>query len=143
MDWQRRTMLEGRGQVDAYKGKSKEGEQLTPNTLNKNTDENHEKAAAVVVGIRPTLSIHSAHGLWSFSRRASRSVISINAKSAACGFCRPSMSNDNVIPFRKRPPSESELEIYRQITRNWHPDMRRLMFPEHFERDQRQDERKG
>jgi len=26
--------------------------------------------------------------------------------------------------------------MYRQITRNWHPDMRRLMLPEHFKRDQ-------
>ena len=46
------------------------------------------------------------------------------------------MSNDNVTPFRKRPPSENELEIYRQMTRNWHPDMRKLMFPEHFQREE-------
>lgn len=45
------------------------------------------------------------------------------------------MSQDNVIPFRKRPPSESELEIYRQVTRNWSPQMRALMFPEHFKRE--------
>jgi hypothetical protein len=45
------------------------------------------------------------------------------------------MSDQKVIPFRKRPPTEEELEIYRQITRNWHPEMQRLMFPEHFERD--------
>jgi hypothetical protein len=43
-----------------------------------------------------------------------------------------------VIPFRKRPrpPSEAELEVYRQMTRNWSPQMRRLMFPEHFEKDE-------
>ena len=48
-----------------------------------------------------------------------------------------SMSNDKVVPFRKRPPSAVELEVYRRITRSWHPDMRRLMLPEHFKRDQR------
>ena len=47
------------------------------------------------------------------------------------------MSNDKVVPFRKRPPSAVELEVYRRITRSWHPDMRRLMLPEHFKRDQR------
>jgi hypothetical protein len=43
----------------------------------------------------------------------------------------------NVIPFRTRPrrPSEAELEIYRQVTRNWLPDVRRLVFPEHYEID--------
>ncbi len=46
------------------------------------------------------------------------------------------MSDNKVIPFRKRPPSEAELEVYRRITRNWHPEMRRLMLPEHFKRDQ-------
>ena len=45
------------------------------------------------------------------------------------------MSDKKVVPFRKRPPSEAELEMYRRITRNWHPDMRRLMLPEHFKRD--------
>ena len=46
-----------------------------------------------------------------------------------------SMSDHKVIPFRKRPPSPAELAIYRQITRNWHPEMRRAIFPEHFTRD--------
>ena len=46
------------------------------------------------------------------------------------------MTDRKVIPFRKRPPSQAELEMYRQITRNWHPDMRRLMLPDHFKRDQ-------
>ena len=40
-----------------------------------------------------------------------------------------------IIPFRKRPPSEIELEMYRRMTRNWSPDLRRLMFPEHFKRE--------
>lgn len=42
------------------------------------------------------------------------------------------MNDDNVIPFRKRPPSEGELEAYRRLTRNWSPELRRLMFPDHF-----------
>ena len=46
----------------------------------------------------------------------------------------------NVIPFRKRPPSESELEVYRQITRNWDPALRQMMFPDHFKREQQSDE---
>ena len=45
------------------------------------------------------------------------------------------MSDQKVIPFRKRPPSENELEVYRKMTRNWSPEMRQLMFPEHFKRD--------
>ena len=45
------------------------------------------------------------------------------------------MNDDNVIPFRRRPqlPSEAELEAYRQATRNWHPEVRRLKYPEHYE----------
>jgi hypothetical protein len=45
------------------------------------------------------------------------------------------VSDDKVIPFRKRSPSENELEAFRVMTRNWHPDMRRLMFPDHVERE--------
>jgi len=45
------------------------------------------------------------------------------------------MSDNKVVPFRKRPPSEAELEVYRRITRNWHPAVRHLMLPEHFKRD--------
>jgi hypothetical protein len=43
----------------------------------------------------------------------------------------------NVIPFRPRPrlPTQAELEIYRQVTRNWLPDVRRLVFPDHYEID--------
>ena len=46
------------------------------------------------------------------------------------------MSEQKVVPFRKRPPSQAELEAYRRVTRNWHPEMRRLVFPEHFQQDQ-------
>jgi hypothetical protein len=46
------------------------------------------------------------------------------------------MSDDKVIPFRKRPPSETELQVYRQMTRNWDPALRQMMFPEHFKHDQ-------
>jgi len=50
------------------------------------------------------------------------------------------MSDSTVIPFRKRPPSEQELEMYRKMTRNWHPEMRQLMFPEHFKHDRQKHE---
>jgi hypothetical protein len=36
------------------------------------------------------------------------------------------MAEDNVIPFRPRPPSDRELDA---------PQMRQLMFPRHFEQD--------
>jgi hypothetical protein len=45
------------------------------------------------------------------------------------------MSDSVVVPFRKRLPSEEEMAAYRQITRGWHPEARRLMFPEHFKVD--------
>lgn len=46
------------------------------------------------------------------------------------------MSQNKVIPFRKRPPTAQELEIYRQMTRNWPPELKQQMFPEHFKHDQ-------
>jgi hypothetical protein len=49
------------------------------------------------------------------------------------GVC---MSDRKVIPFRKRPPSQAELEAYMRMTRNWHPEMRRLVFPELFKKEQ-------
>ena len=52
------------------------------------------------------------------------------------------MSDDNVIPFRKRPPSESELEVYRMMTREWAPALRQLMFPEHFRHEQEAERRR-
>ena len=50
------------------------------------------------------------------------------------------MAEDNVIPFRPRPPSDTELEAYRTMTRHWHPQMRQLMFPKYAEHDQPQDQ---
>jgi hypothetical protein len=53
------------------------------------------------------------------------------------GFSGVGMADDRkVIPFRKRPPSQAELEAYQRMTRNWHPEMRRLFFPEFAEKDQ-------
>ena len=49
------------------------------------------------------------------------------------------LTDRKVVPFRKRPPSEAELEMYRRITRNWHPAMRQFVLPEHFKRDQASD----
>jgi hypothetical protein len=45
---------------------------------------------------------------------------------------------DNVIPFRKRPPSTAELDAYRQMTRHWSEEMKQLMFPEHFRLEHQQ-----
>jgi hypothetical protein len=45
------------------------------------------------------------------------------------------VSDRKVIPFRKPPPSKGELSVYRLMTRNWHPEMRQLIFPEHFKLD--------
>lgn len=46
------------------------------------------------------------------------------------------MDQNNVIPFRKRPPSDIEVETYERMTRNWHPELKQMMFPEHFKREQ-------
>ena len=51
------------------------------------------------------------------------------------------MSADNVIPFRKRPPSQPEMEVYRRMTRGWSAALRARMFPEHFRREQQGDPR--
>jgi hypothetical protein len=51
------------------------------------------------------------------------------------------VSDDNVIPFRKRPPSKTELEVYRQMTRNWSPALKEMFFPEHFRLEQETDPR--
>jgi hypothetical protein len=48
------------------------------------------------------------------------------------------MSDEEVvIPFRPRPRTiaEGELDAVRQMTRNWHPELRELMFPEHAKLD--------
>lgn len=53
------------------------------------------------------------------------------------------MSDDKIIPFKPRPRviSEQELDAFRLATRNWHPMMREMMFPEHAkqERDREQE----
>jgi hypothetical protein len=36
-----------------------------------------------------------------------------------------------VIPFRRRPPSQGELEAYRWITRRWSPALKDLMVPQY------------
>lgn len=51
------------------------------------------------------------------------------------------MNDSNVIPFRKRPPSDVELEVYERMTRNWHPELKQMMFPEHFKREEQRDKR--
>jgi hypothetical protein len=37
---------------------------------------------------------------------------------------------NNVIPFRRRPPSKPELEVYRWMTRRWSTGMKILLFPQ-------------
>ena len=41
------------------------------------------------------------------------------------------MSDNKVVPFRRREakPTEIEIEMYRRMTRNWSDEMRQLMFP--------------
>jgi hypothetical protein len=47
------------------------------------------------------------------------------------------MSDDKVIPFKPRPRvlSQQELEVFRHATRNWHPQLRDLMFPDHVKQE--------
>jgi hypothetical protein len=51
------------------------------------------------------------------------------------------VSDDKVIPFRKRRPSEAELEAYQRMTRHWSPTLRQMMFPEYFRREQESEQR--
>lgn len=46
------------------------------------------------------------------------------------------MSDSKVVPFRRRPPSQAELEVYQRMTRHWSPTLRQMMFPELFKRAQ-------
>lgn len=48
------------------------------------------------------------------------------------------MSDDKVVPFRPRPPSKAEIAVYEAITRNWQPELRQRMFPEHFRQHQKE-----
>ena len=45
------------------------------------------------------------------------------------------MSGNKVIPFRRRPPSQTELEVYQRMTRHWSPTLRQMLFPEYFRRE--------
>jgi len=46
------------------------------------------------------------------------------------------MTRDNVVvPFRRRPPTQQELETYHLLTRHWSPALRRLLCPRYFEAD--------
>ena len=51
------------------------------------------------------------------------------------------MSDNKVVPFRKRPPSQAELEAYQTMTRHWSPTLRQKMFPEHFKREEQLEQR--
>jgi hypothetical protein len=42
------------------------------------------------------------------------------------------MSRQNVVPLRRRPPSQQELEVYRWMTRSWSPALRQLILPEYY-----------
>jgi len=53
------------------------------------------------------------------------------------------MSDAKIIPFRKRPPSKPQLDIYRMMTRSWSAQMKQLMFPDYFRSEQAKDERKS
>jgi len=41
-----------------------------------------------------------------------------------------------IIPFRSSAPTQAELEAYRRMTRSWSPQLRQLLFPEHFKAEQ-------
>ena len=46
------------------------------------------------------------------------------------------VSDNKVVPFRRRPPSQAELEAYQRMTRHWSPTLRQMMFPEYFKREE-------
>jgi hypothetical protein len=45
------------------------------------------------------------------------------------------VSDSKVVPFRRRPPSQAQLEAYQLMTRHWSPTLRQMMFPEYFRRE--------
>jgi hypothetical protein len=53
------------------------------------------------------------------------------------------VSNDNVIPFRKRPPSDEEMDVYRMVTRRWSNASKQLLLPEHFSVELTDRDKKG
>jgi hypothetical protein len=42
------------------------------------------------------------------------------------------VSDSKVVPFRRRPPSQAELEAYQRMTRHWSPTLRQKLSPELF-----------
>jgi len=46
------------------------------------------------------------------------------------------VSDSKVVPFRRRPPSQAELEAYQRMTRHWSPTLRQMMFPEYYKREE-------
>jgi hypothetical protein len=42
------------------------------------------------------------------------------------------LSTDNILPFRKRPPSDKEMDVYREVTKRWTDASRQLLLPEHY-----------
>jgi hypothetical protein len=51
------------------------------------------------------------------------------------------VSDNKVVPFRRRPPSQAELEAYQRMTRHWSPTLRQMMFPEYFKREEQSEPR--
>ena len=51
------------------------------------------------------------------------------------------MSDSKVVPFRRRPPSQAELEAYQRMTRHWSPTLRQMMFPEYFKREEQSEQK--
>jgi hypothetical protein len=49
------------------------------------------------------------------------------------------MTRDNVVvPFRRRRPTQQELDTYHMMTRHWSPALRRLLCPQYYEADAQQ-----
>ena len=42
------------------------------------------------------------------------------------------VSDSKVVLFRRRPPSKTELDVYKSMTRLWSSEMRQRIFPDHF-----------
>ncbi len=71
--------------------------------------------------------------------RTNRCISATHNLRGHCQAQRFAVSDNKVIPFRRRPPSQVELEIYQRMTRHWSPTLRQLMFPEHFRRELERD----
>jgi hypothetical protein len=103
-----------------------------------------ERALARDDAMNPA-SCASDHALLVPLGVSGRSSVAAPRRLADCRkVCKPpldlvshgdSVSDDVVVPFRKRPPSEHELEAFRRATKSWDPGLRELLFPEHVKRD--------